>query len=495
MKNRWNYIIVFSFLFMSSCTSLHIIDYIAPSTYDLAERIKNHVYIPPIRINVSVDAGAQVNNTNLDNGTSIVHLAAGKLDNDKSFKRLIDLGGKLNIPDKNKYYPVHYAAKESNNISILEYVLQETPSELQVTSQGNLPIHIAAEYNPNLEIIKTLLAHTKDPNVRNKQGVTPLMFAAKHQEEPILQYLLEQNADINETDAVGHTALQFALQYNPNPQTIEYLIESGANPDLADKDGNTALHYAAKYQDDFDIIRLVFLASKKRYARNIDKKNIFDILAIRFSKNLISSLDKAGSLRLAASKPKQEKEEVTLLSTQSPEKIKDTHNTSWIKLYFLFVLKSNPQISLAKITQLLNDVDIKDLDFEGVPILFHAIKTFDRLDIIKLLIQHGADVKKKSYLRETTLHYAARYSTHTDIILYLLKEDIPIAAQDVRGNTALHYAARYNQVPDIYLTLISAGASPFQKNNTDKPASLFLRTNSVYWGKDLLWASPEKKDK
>jgi hypothetical protein len=60
----------------------------------------------------------------------------------------------------------------------------------------------------------------------------------------IVEYLLEQKADVDSRDAHGNTALIYASK-SGNIDLVEFLIHYGATLDLKGRDGNTALHEAS----------------------------------------------------------------------------------------------------------------------------------------------------------------------------------------------------------------------------------------------------------
>ena len=78
------------------------------------------------------------------------------------------------------------------------------------------------------------------------RGYTLLTIASKHDQLPVVRYLVEQGADMEKADAdEGMTALTCA-SYNGHIDVIRYLLEQGADRDHADGGGDTALHMAAR---------------------------------------------------------------------------------------------------------------------------------------------------------------------------------------------------------------------------------------------------------
>ena len=78
-------------------------------------------------------------------------------------------------------------------------------------------------------------------------------------------------------------------------------------------------------------------------------------------------------------------------------------------------------------------------------------------DLVRLLMQSGADISiKTSRLQRTALMIAA-YCGHTSIVQYLLDEGAPVNTQDVNGGTSLMLASEFGH-SDVVRVLINYGA-------------------------------------
>ncbi len=75
-------------------------------------------------------------------------------------------------------------------------------------------------------------------------GVAPLMRAAFLGKISLVQDLLRDGADVNESDPRGRTPLLWAA-IGGRADAVRLLLNRGANPDKADMSGTTALMYAA----------------------------------------------------------------------------------------------------------------------------------------------------------------------------------------------------------------------------------------------------------
>ncbi|GFV15639.1 ankyrin-3 [Trichonephila clavipes] len=122
-------------------------------------------------------------------------------------------------------------------------------------------LRIAAE-NGYTKIIKTLIEG--GINIDGDLKYTPLHQAVNDGCKEMVEFLLENGADINaKTEASGETPLYIAVKKR-NIEIIELLIEKGANVNAGDKGKNTPLHYTG----DIRIARLLVANGANVNAKN-----------------------------------------------------------------------------------------------------------------------------------------------------------------------------------------------------------------------------------
>ncbi|MBP3546584.1 MAG: ankyrin repeat domain-containing protein [Alphaproteobacteria bacterium] len=78
----------------------------------------------------------------------------------------------------------------------------------------------------------------------------------------IVELLLKNGAEINETDEIGNTALMYAAE-NGHKEIVKLLLDNGANIKARNEDGDTAKTLALKNKH-YDIVDLIFEYEEKK---------------------------------------------------------------------------------------------------------------------------------------------------------------------------------------------------------------------------------------
>ncbi len=157
---------------------------------------------------VLLDAGANVNATNLRGGTSLMYAVVSG--NPETVRILLIRGANIN----------------------------------QAGSNGWTALMIAAAKGRK-EIAQILLDHGSEVNVRDMYGWTPLMRAAYEKRPGVVGILLKhQQVDVNAVDDRGETALHHVATHG-DVEIAQQLIEHCANPQLRNEQGQTPAMVAA----------------------------------------------------------------------------------------------------------------------------------------------------------------------------------------------------------------------------------------------------------
>lgn len=99
---------------------------------------------------------------------------------------------------------------------------------------------------------------------------------------------------------------------------------------------------------------------------------------------------------------------------------------------------------------------------EGGYTPLHFAARHGHVAIVKLLLEHGAQIAKKSATGNTALHFSAK-NFKSEMVAFLLKQGAPVDEQDNNGYTALHGAALGLDAATIKV-LLEAGAKSLSLN-------------------------------
>ena len=119
-------------------------------------------------------------------------------------------------------------------------LLLEHGADVNVGSGRNKPV-AAACLHKNTRIVQMLIDRGADINYKDKNGRTPLMRAIKEPNYTMMRHLLERGACVNERDYRGNTAFHVLFENNTHTKEniIEYLLDEGADLNIENDSGHT----------------------------------------------------------------------------------------------------------------------------------------------------------------------------------------------------------------------------------------------------------------
>jgi ankyrin repeat protein len=242
-----------------------------------------------------VRSRADVNHTEVD-GTTVLHWAVQRTDA-VIVDTLVRAGARVNVANRYGVTPLSLAAVRGD-ARIVDVLLKAGADPRAATREGEVPLLLAARTG-SVDVIKSLVASGADPNARESwMGETPLIWAAadnnasavralielgavvdarslpvtypaQHPKDPsnyvssappkgewtALMYaaregadsaaaaLLDAGADVNAQDPEGMTPLIEAI-INMHFDLAATLLERGANPNIVDESGMSPLYAA-----------------------------------------------------------------------------------------------------------------------------------------------------------------------------------------------------------------------------------------------------------
>lgn len=192
-------------------------------------------------IDILVAHGADVNAQDYD-GDAPIHRAA-LMNNVAILKKLIDCGADINIEGYNKWTALGIACRERAYESI--ELLKENGGRLGDEFK-EMPLLHQAVYTCDLKKVKELLNHSIDINEPGYWGRTALHFASTAE---IASLLIENGAEIDALDDEGDTPLAKTLSCECKGVPIEMIsqlvnlfVANGADVNFTDEENWTLLH-------------------------------------------------------------------------------------------------------------------------------------------------------------------------------------------------------------------------------------------------------------
>ena len=253
--------------------------------------------------------------------------------------------------------------------------IQEEPETIEETSSE-------AEITTPIEVPQIDYYNSKRPEYLFDEIETEYLIEDEDDNE-VLDDIRETKVRVIENpdalDNVGRTRLMNAIMENDD-RVCYILLESGANPNAQDKDGWTPLMYACRYAQTSTVIQLLF-----EYGAKLDAKSNYQVsvlqIAAAYSKNrkvLATVLEQAANLKLN-------------LQDSFIVALKEERSEEFIGEYLKYNLNLNSM-------------------YKGKTPLMYAAEYYESTDVIKLLLEKGADPYIISSEKKNAFSYAKENS-------------------------------------------------------------------------------------
>ena len=433
----------------------------------------------PEVLSVLLEAGANVNATirkgNLRGRTPLMCAVVNKSSNPQAVAILLKAGANVNARDNNLQTALMIAGWNRQKLDIISLLL-EAGADVNAKDESDTTVLMHnVEFNENVEVIASLLKAGAKINVREKNGYTALMNAALHNHNPeVISLLLEAGADINVKSSWGKTALINAALAN-TPEVVSVLLKAGADVNAVDNHGETALMagVTGSGQRIFEISALLLKAGADINIKNFEGKSICDFAHVRQNQDLMRLFK--------ASESGNDEIDRVLADIRLIKKLSVAQYSEFVKIF--------QSASLSKLKSKLETISPnaffrRDNVHEKIDdslITLAAAMTSDP-EIIKFLISKGANVNVRAtgwrdtgsdtiYVKDMTALMKASICNHEgnigrpDIVKALIDAGADVNAKDSGGMTALYWALDTSNYPglsdsenEVIEILLNAGA-------------------------------------
>ncbi|XP_063684870.1 uncharacterized protein LOC134819039 [Bolinopsis microptera] len=333
----------------------------------------------------------------------------------------------------------HYQYIKQNSIAILagdmellnKVVLDHKYKAVELSSaktrcfEGLTCMHVAAKFGaiPIIEILAEMGVSVK---IRDSQGATPLHYV---HDVVTCQVLIEHGADVNATDLVKDTPLHYLCSSRAGTSDnqidiAEVLANYGASLSVVNKRGYMPLHYCA-IQGRADYIMLLM---------HEDEENIKEILSHQMTTPTLTYLAfhhnniRCARWLLSVGLPLVDDEATILLR----ELLQNTERSLRIKVETCSLLLENGADPNAVYEK------------TGHPVLHITTKSVQTIELLGLLIEHGANLEIKNREGQTPLFAAVKYR-NIHAAKFLIEKGAQIQVKDLQNKLPFQHLSDYSE--------------------------------------------------
>ncbi|MGB5919486.1 ankyrin repeat domain-containing protein [Arcobacter sp.] len=333
----------------------------------------------------------------------------------------------------------YFNAINENNITLLSKLLEDVDdiNSIKNSKWGGDSLLMEAIEKQSFPMVKLLIKKGANVNyVDLSNDFTPLKTASDNNDLEIMQYLIENGANINATGMNGSALFSILkttlsdkyVNLEERKKSADYLIKKGIDIELKDDSGNTALTHSLK---NGNIQAFKYLLSKGANINAQDKKG-----------------------------------ETVLFYLVSFYNIK--HPTT--KKLINFVLDNNIKV----------DIENK---YNNTALQVAVILGLADKSVCKIFVEHGANIYKFSGSYYESIVDLALYNENELLAKYFISLDKKLLdLQDPEGNTSLHKAVKNKQIKQVKF-LVEAGADvniPNENEETPIFYSLYKKDKDIF---------------
>lgn len=414
--------------------------------------------------------GADINRETLEHDTPIMYACLHG--NKEMFDWLIEHGAKISDPNDINNLTLNYAII-GGNLDILEELLKQSYSINVYFTNGLTPLH-QASYQNKEQLVDFLLENGADVNAKtnNNYQATPLQLAIFANNQRIIQKLLTKNPDLYIKDAQGSDAILYAINLNHTEILQMFLNNIGQINNSGNTWEDLYLHQACR--SNAQMVQMLINSGS-----DINKKSEAGDTPLMFSLQS-DSLDAFNMLIKAGA-------DIHAINNSGKNAVFMTCESNKIEALKI-LLGQNPEINI---------IDQKS----QTPLIVASMKGYE--EIVALLIEHHANIEHKDHAQMSAYDYAIKYKNLRIAQLLLpdkIKKDktkyYEDLAKNLRSNEMLIYYTGNSgfiiQFKDTYYIFDYYAQLPF----SDEPSldNAFISSEFLKDKKVFVFVSHEHSD-
>ena len=435
-----------------------------------------------------IQKGVNVNDVNNKSETALI-VACYKAQAEP-VKLLLENGVNPNISDDYDYTSLHAAVYGCcTNVTLQDIITHEVHLNDQ-NNNGETAVMLACLYRQQ-DSVRVLLEAGSGPNIPNDNGDTCLhAVVMRGCSKKIIQALIDHGADVNATSRKHETALLGAC-FMKNEHAINTLLNAGADPNIADDTyGDTCLHMAVVQGCSIEVVQTIIDHGADVNATNKEHKTALLIACVKKTKlAIINILLNAGSdLNIVDDTYGDTYLHMAIIHRCSVEVIQaiidhgaDLNATDKEhKTALLSACVSKHEHAINIRLNAGSYLNIADNTF-GDTCLHTAVREGCSIEVVQVMIDHGADVNATNKAHETALLLACVKENEHAINVLLNAGTDPNIADDTDGDTCLHVAVIQRCSIEVVQAMIDHGADVNATDKAHETALLIACLNKMNW--------------
>ncbi len=345
---------------------------------------------------------------------------------------------------------------EASEVNRIRTMIKDSPDLINArdsSQESDTKLHTAARLG-QATVVQFLLENGAEVDARNKSGRTPLHEAAATGRRAVVQLLLDRKADPNATDRSGNTPGHLAAAEGYKA-VLEALLTAGADPNAKSTDGMTPLHRAGA-KDRKAVAELLLAKGARVNEPDGSGQTALHLAAGAGNVTVLSALLDGGAnlevkdhlsatpLVSAVTQVRLPVVKLLLARKANPNVNFETPSNDKFKLRTWPILQSLTQPSLMEL--LLSAGANPNVQMQwnnnneqnGETPLIVLIRSSDGcLPAVQLLLKAGADPNQASEDGKTPLHFSLG---QPQVLEKLLNEKANVNAATKTGEAPLHWA-------------------------------------------------------